>query len=788
MTEFDEDARWLAVDRGPYRLACNFADASERAVPVGRGAPRGRARDGSDGARLGDGQRPCCRRCPGRCCDEDARADRGQEGQRPRGLARPAVPARPDLERPRDELLASSARTPSASSCASSTPTTTRRASSSSSSTAHNWHCYLPDVRPGQRYGYRVYGPYDPEVRPALQPHASCSSTPTRRRSRARSSGTRPARCPTSPTTSETADLEADDEDDAEAIPKGLVVDPELRLGGRPPARHAVERRPSSTRRTSRASRSCTPTSARTCAGRTAAWPPSPRSQYLKDLGVTAIELLPVHHNADEHFLVERGLSNYWGYSSIGYLAPHADYAATGSTGEQVREFKGMVKALHKAGIEVILDVVYNHTAEGNHLGPMLVLQGRRQQELLPAHARRPALLHGLHGHRQLAEPGPPERPAADHGLAALLGHRVPRRRLSLRPRQRAGPRALRRRPPQRVLRHDPPGPGALAGQAHRRAVGRRPGRLPGRQLPGPVDGVERDLPRHDARLLARRGERRRVRQPPDRLQRPLRPRRPRRRLPRSTSSPPTTASRCADLVSYNEKHNEANLEDNQDGTDDNRSWNHGVEGATDDPEINALRERQQRNFLTTLLLSQGVPMLLGGDEFSRSQGGNNNAWCQDNEISWFRLGHRTSAAGACRRSRSGSSRLRQAHPVFRRRHFLLGRERPVGAGLAARRVVVSARRPAHDAARLAAERARHRPVSQRPGVPVPRPQGRADHRRLVPAAHQRPPRGRDVHAAGPPLRPGVGAGAQHRRPDARGGILDARSTRASRSRSRRAR
>ena len=186
-----------------------------------------------------------------------------------------------------------------------------------------------------------------------------------------------------------------------------------------------------------------------------------------------------------------------------------------------------MVKALHRAGIEVILDVVYNHTAEGNHLGPDAVVPRRRQHVLLPARARRPAPLHGLHGHRQHAQRHAPERAAADHGLAALLGDRLPRRRVPVRSGVRAGPRAVRRRPAERVLRRHPSGPGALAGQADRRAVGRRPRRLPGRQLPGAVVGVERHLPRHDARLLARRGARRRVRAAAYRLQRPLPGRRP---------------------------------------------------------------------------------------------------------------------------------------------------------------------------------------------------------------------------------------------------------------------
>ena len=216
------------------------------------------------------------------------------------------------------------------------------------------------------------------------------------------------------------------------------------------------------------------------------------------------------------------------------------------------------------------------------------------------------------------------------------LVDRVPRRRLPLRPRLGARARVLRRRPALGLLRHHPPGPGALPGEADRRAVGRRPGRLPGRQLPGAVDGVERHLPRHDARLLARPG----ATSATSPRASPARPTSTRTtaatRSPRSTSSPPTTASRCATSSPTTSKHNEANLEDNRDGTDDNRSWNCGVEGPTDDPAILELRARQQRNFLATLLLSQGVPMLLGGDEIGRTQDGNNNAWCQDNEISWF--------------------------------------------------------------------------------------------------------------------------------------------------------
>ena len=294
-----------------------------------------------------------------------------------------------------------------------------------------------------------------------------------------------------------------------------------------------------------------------------------------------------------------------------------------------------MVRALHEAGIEVILDVVYNHTAEGNHLGPTLSLRGIDNAGLLPAGRGRPAVLHGLHRHRQLAERAQPARPAADHGLAALLGDRDARRRLPLRPGRRAGPRVLRRRPAGRVLRPRPAGPGDQPGQADRRAVGRRPGRLPGRQLPAAVDGVERPVPRHRAGLLARRaGHARRVRLPAHRQLGPL----PGRRPPAVASINFVTAHdgfTLADLVSYNDKHNEANGEGNRDGADDNRSWNCGVEGQTDDAAVLELRARQQRNFLATLLRRQGVPMLLHGDELGPHPAGNNNAYCQDNETSW---------------------------------------------------------------------------------------------------------------------------------------------------------
>ncbi|MDX6718148.1 MAG: isoamylase, partial [Solirubrobacteraceae bacterium] len=235
--------------------------------------------------------------------------------------------------------------------------------------TAFNWHCFVPGVGPGQRYGYRVYGPYDPECghrfnpnKLLIDPYAKAIDGEVRWHEA--------SALPYIPDESDTADLEPDDEDDAEAMPKGLVIDSGFDWEGD----HLLGRPWNQTVIYETHVKGFTmlhPDVREDLRGTFGGLASEPALRYLKELGVTAVELLPVHHIADEHFLVDKGLSNYWGYSSIGYLAPHSDYAATGSSGEQVREFKGMVKALHKAGIEVILDVVYNHTAEGNHLGPM---------------------------------------------------------------------------------------------------------------------------------------------------------------------------------------------------------------------------------------------------------------------------------------------------------------------------------------------------------------------------------------------------------------------------------
>jgi glycogen operon protein len=400
---------------------------------------------------------------------------------------------------------------------------------------------------------------------------------------------------------------------------------------------------------------------------------------YLRSLGITAVELLPVHHNADEHHLVERGLTNYWGYSSVGFLAPHALYSATGRHGEQVTEFKGMVKALHRAGIEVILDVVYNHTPEGNHLGPMLSFRGidnRSYYRLMPDEQR---YYMDFTGTGNSLNPVHPSvlRMIMDSLRYWAVECRVDGFRFDL-----ASALAREFYEVDRLSAffdtiHQDPVLSQVKLIAEPWDVG------PGGYQVGnfPVlwtewNGLYRDTVRDFWRGQAGVADfASRFTGSSDLYERDGR--RPFSSINFVTAHDGFT---LADLVSYDEKHNEANLEENRDGSDDNRSWNSGVEGPTDDPEVLALRELRQRNFIATLFLSLGVPMLLGGDELGRSQGGNNNAYCQDNEISWFdwSLDERQERLLAFTQRVIA---LRHAHPVFRRDEFLAGRE-AMGSGL----------------------------------------------------------------------------------------------------------
>jgi glycogen operon protein len=534
--------------------------------------------------------------------------------------------------------------------------------------TAFNWHGYLPGVGPGQRYAYRVHGPWAPREGHRFNP-AKLLLDPYAKAIDGRVDHEAASTLPYVPGGPD-ADLEPDDEDDADAIPKCVVVDPsfdwegdarletpwaetivyELHVKGFTQSHPGV---PEHLR------------------GTYAGLASDAALEHLTSLGVTAVELMPVHQAADEHFLHARGLTNYWGYSSIGFLAPHAPYAATGTRGEQVRELKGMVKALHRAGIEVILDVVYNHTAEGNHLGPMLSFKGidnASYYRLVPDDLRSYMDFTGTGN--SLDPVHPSVLRLITDSLRYWVGEcHVDGFRFDL-----AAALARELYDVDRlatffdVIHQDP-----LLSQVKLIAEPWDVG--PGGYQVGnfPVLWAEwndqyrdtmRDLWRGHASVASFA---RRFTGSSDLYQ--ADGRHPSASVNYVTSHDGFT---LADLVSYDGKHNEANLEENRDGTDDNRSWNCGAEGPTDDPEVLALRERQQRALLATLLLSHGVPMLLAGDELGRTQLGNNNAWCQDSELSWldWELDDARERLLAFTRQ---LVELRRRHPVLRRARFLDG-------------------------------------------------------------------------------------------------------------------
>ncbi len=478
------------------------------------------------------------------------------------------------------------------------------------------------------------------------------------------------------PSLDEDADLHFDDEDDAEAIPKCVVVDPGFNWENDRPPNHPWNEMVIYEVHTKGYTK-LSPDVREDLRGTYAGLASEPAIAYLKSLGVTAVELLPVHHIIDEGFLRERGLTNYWGYSSIGFLAPHALYAATGTHGEQVLEFKGMVKALHSAGIEVILDVVYNHTAEGNHLGPLLSFKGVDNASYYRLMPDEPRFYMDFTGTGNSLNPVHPSvlRLIMDSLRYFVIECHVDGFRFDL-----ASALAREFYEVDRLSAffdtiHQDPVLSQVKLIAEPWDVG--PGGYQVGNFPvlwAEWNGLYRDTMRDFWRGQANVGQfASRFTGSSDLYQSDGRA--PFASINFITAHDGFT---LRDLVSYNEKHNEANGEDGKDGTDDNRSWNHGVEGPTDDPEICALRARQQRNFLVTLFLSQGAPMLLGGDEFGRTQAGNNNAWCQDNDLSWFRWDEADTDLIEFTRHLIA---LRQSHPVFRRTRFLTGHE-VKGSGL----------------------------------------------------------------------------------------------------------
>jgi isoamylase len=537
---------------------------------------------------------------------------------------------------------------------------------------ALNWHCYLPGVGPGQRYGFRVHGRYEPAAGHRFNP-AKLLIDPYAKAIEGVVDWVHDANVlPYVPNGDEDADLEPDDEDDAAAVPKAVVIDDAFDWEGdrfpRVPFTDTIIYETHVKGFTMRH-----PAIRDDLRGTYAGLASEAAIDYLVHLGVTAVELLPVHHISDESFLDERGLRNYWGYSTIGYVAPHSEYAATGRRGEQVREFKGMVKALHAAGIEVILDVVYNHTAEGNHLGPMLSFRGvdnSAYYRLMPDDLRHYMDFTGTGNSLN------PVHPSVLRLIMDSLRYWVSECHVDGFRFDLASALAREFFDVDRlsaffdVIHQDPVlsqvkliaepwdvGPG-----------GYQVGNFP--ILWSEWNGVYRDTMRDFWRQQASTGEfAERLSGSSDLYESDGRE--PFASINFITAHDGFT---LADLVSFNDKHNEANLEDNRDGTDDNRSWNCGAEGDTDDEQILALRARQQRNFLTTLFVSQGTPMLLGGDELNRTQHGNNNGWCQDNELSWYHWDENPGAT-QMRDFTRRLIRLRREHRTFRRESFLRGRE-----------------------------------------------------------------------------------------------------------------
>ncbi|MCZ7525997.1 MAG: glycogen debranching protein GlgX [Acidimicrobiia bacterium] len=531
--------------------------------------------------------------------------------------------------------------------------------------TALIWHAYVPGIGPGQRYGWRVHGPWDPEqghrANPSkllLDPYAKAVEGAVR---------WHPA---VFPYRLGDPDGPPDTEDSAPYVPKAVVTSPYFDWG--------QDRHP----RTPWHETLLYEAHVKGLTARHPEVPPPLRGtfsgvshpavvEHLHRLGVTAIELQPVHQFVHDHRLVEAGLRNYWGYNSIGFFAPHNEYSSAGQLGGQVNELKQMVRTLHAEGIEVILDVVYNHTAEGNHLGPMLSFRGidnAAYYRLDPDDARRYADYTGTGNSLNARHPHVLQL-IMDSLRYWVLEMHVDGFRFDL-----AATLARELHDVDRlsaffdIIQQDP-----VISQVKLIAEpwdvgegGYQVGNFPplwsewnGRYRDAVRDywrGREQTLGELAFRLTGSSD------------------------LYESTGRRPFASINfvtchdgftLTDLVSYEQKHNEANGEANRDGESHNRSWNCGVEGPTEDPGILALRARQRRNLLTTLLLSQGVPMLLSGDEIGRTQQGNNNVYCQDNELSWLDWEH---ADPELLEFTSWLTAFRHAHPVFRRRRYFEGR------------------------------------------------------------------------------------------------------------------
>jgi len=532
------------------------------------------------------------------------------------------------------------------------------------------WHCYLPEARPGLNYGYRVHGPYAPEeghrFNPAkllLDPYARTIVGAPKWNDALHGYVVGHKR----------EDLSFDRRDSGPSMPRCKVIDPAFTWG--------EDRRPNIPWHDMviyevhvRGLTMLHPEVPQALRGTYAGLGSAPVIEHLQHLGVTSVELMPVHAMVDERALVDRNLRNYWGYNSIGYFAPENRYSSSG----KVDEFKTMVKALHSAGIEVILDVVYNHTAEGNHLGPTLAFRGIDNAcyyRLSPENRRHYVDFTGCGNTLNLVHPRVMQL-MMDSLRYWVTEMHIDGFRFDL-----ASTLARELHDVDRlgaffdIVRQDP--------LLNRVKLIAEPWDLGqgGYQVGGfPPGWAEWNDKYRDTMRAYWKGDGGLIGEFAMRLtgSSDLYGRSGRRPYASINFVTAHDGFTLHDLVSYNDKHNEANGEENRDGNNNNLSWNCGAEGETEDPEIAALRDRQKRNFLATLILSQGVPMLLAGDEIARTQRGNNNAYCQDNEISWIHWDIHEGGKRLLDFTRRLIA-LRRAHPSFRRRDFFQGR--PIHGG-----------------------------------------------------------------------------------------------------------
>ena len=533
--------------------------------------------------------------------------------------------------------------------------------------THHVWHAYFPELRPGQLYGYRVHGPYDPENGHRFNPSKLLIDPYTKA-----IAGTidwndslfgyelgNP-----------NEDLSLNETDSSAFLPKCVVVDSAFNWENDKPPKipyHQTIIYETHVKGFTKLH----PDIPEEIRGTYAALAHPVTIKYLKELGITAVELMPVHHFVADRHLKERGLTNYWGYNTIGFFAPDARYSSSGIQGEQVTEFKNMVKELHKADIEVILDVVYNHTAEGNHLGPTLSFKGIDNAAYYRlTENKRFYMDYTGTGNTLNANLPNVLRLMMDSLRYWILDMHVDGFRFDL-----ASTLARELHEVDRLsaffdIIHQDPTISQVKLIAEPWDVGEggyQVGKFPQdwAEWNGKYRDCIRDYWRGADSMLGEFAAR--LTGSPDLYQGDYR--RPTASINFVTAHDGFTLE---DLVSYNEKHNEANGEDNRDGENHNRSWNCGAEGPTDDPLVLELRKRQKRNFMATLILSQGVPMFVAGDEFGRTQKGNNNAYCQDNEISWLNWEEADKEFLAFTQY---VIKMAKDHPTFCRRRWFQGRK-----------------------------------------------------------------------------------------------------------------